>query len=499
LSPTGKPSKPIDIYVRVSQTAGRDTTLEGGTADEQERRCRAYLEVSDLKVGQVFVDLDQSGGKTSRPAFDNMLERIKAKQSGGVVVRNLSRFGRNRKVADDIIQIEELGAAVLSVEERLDTSTEFGRFALTILTAVNTLYLEQVTTGWRNTQTRMVERGVHNGPTPAGYRKPSPVGGLAQPLVLDGDPEDPSTPAGIVRAGYKLKARGMTPGDVADLFNRNRLPVRSGLWTANNARKTLGHRVYLGWAYSGTKATNKNAHPPIIDEATWRRANEITKKSPVRGRRYDSDAGGVLAKLLTCSGCGKHLTQGVSVRKHESGERRYRYYNCHHTKNCPNSIRAEAVERFVQDAVYDRIQAIKREKTVADGVGTAELDAAVEEAQTAYDDACDFLGVDELPDGAKQAIALQEALDDRARALDAGASLVTVVYDFEDPDLIDAIEAQPIGHRRRMIAEQLGEIVVQGGRLPIEERVAITWRDGTVYEYEPPLTPEQLQDALEAA
>ena len=73
------------------------------------------------------------------------------------------------------------------------------------------------------------------------------------------------------------------------------------------------------------------------------------------------------------------------------------------------------------------------------------------------------------------------------------------VYDFEDPDLIDAIEAQPIGHRRRMIAEQLGEIVVQGGRLPIQERVAMTWRDGSVYEYEPPLTPEQLQDALEAA
>ncbi|MGZ4314313.1 MAG: recombinase family protein [Gaiellaceae bacterium] len=501
MSPTDKPTKPIDIYVRVSQTAGRDVEQEGGTAAEQERLCRAKLETSQLKASQVFVDLDQSGGKTSRPAFDKMLARIEAGLSGGVVVRNLSRFGRNRKVADDIIRLEEASAAVLSVDDDLNTSKATGRFALQILAAVNNLYLEQVTEGWRNTHERMVERGVHNGPTPVGYRKPPKEGGLAQPLELDGDPEDPSTPAGVVRAGYKLKARGMTFGDVADLFNRNRLPVRSGLWTANNARKTLGNKLYLGWAYCG-KAVNKNAHPPIIDEATWRRANEITIKSPVKGRRYDSDAGGLLAKLLTCSGCGKHLTQGVSVRKHKTAERRYRYYNCHHTKNCPNSIRAEAVERYVLDAVYDRISVIYREKTVADGVDTAELDAAVEAAQADYNYARELLDVEELPENSKQAVALQEALDARDRALDDGASLVTVVYDFDDPDLIHAIEALPIGHRRRMIAEQLGEIVVRGGRAPIHERVSITWKDGAVHEYEPPpppMTAEEAQAALDEA
>ena len=72
-----------------------------------------HLEADGLEAGQVFKDLDESGGKSSRPAFDRMLARIEAGQSGGVIVWNLRRFGRRVvNVVRDVRQIEEWGRHV---------------------------------------------------------------------------------------------------------------------------------------------------------------------------------------------------------------------------------------------------------------------------------------------------------------------------------------------------------------------------------------------------
>ena len=43
--------------------------VRGRTAGEQEARCRAQLEADGLVAGEVYIDLDESGGKTSRPSF----------------------------------------------------------------------------------------------------------------------------------------------------------------------------------------------------------------------------------------------------------------------------------------------------------------------------------------------------------------------------------------------------------------------------------------------
>src|SRR5262245_14682755 len=106
MSPKTKSTKPIDVYVRVSRVMGRDVESDGGTAAEQERRCKAQLEADGLELGDVFVDLDESGKLESRPAFDEMMRRIEDGSSGGVIVYNLRRFGRRRSVVEDVLWIE---------------------------------------------------------------------------------------------------------------------------------------------------------------------------------------------------------------------------------------------------------------------------------------------------------------------------------------------------------------------------------------------------------
>src|SRR4051812_27980005 len=117
MSPARKPTGPIDIYVRVSRTQGRDVAQEGGTAAQQEKQCRAQLTADGLKAGEVFIDLDESGGKASRPAFDQMLARVDAGASGGVIVKNLRRFSRSTVNAMNTMQwIEERGGTFISCE-----------------------------------------------------------------------------------------------------------------------------------------------------------------------------------------------------------------------------------------------------------------------------------------------------------------------------------------------------------------------------------------------
>ena len=56
MSPKTKSTKPIDIYVRVSQVGGRDGD-SFISPEVQEQRCRAQLEVDGLTVGKVFLSL----------------------------------------------------------------------------------------------------------------------------------------------------------------------------------------------------------------------------------------------------------------------------------------------------------------------------------------------------------------------------------------------------------------------------------------------------------
>src|SRR5437660_1299308 len=162
MSPANKPTKPVDVYVRVSQVAGR----EGDSfisPQVQEARCRAYLEAHGFEAGGVFTDLDQSGGKASRPAFGRMKARGERRGSGGVVVYKLSRFGRRvRQVLADVAWIEEQGAAFLCIEPAVDTSTPSGRFILRVFAALDELELENIEASWEVAHEKHIERGVQS-------------------------------------------------------------------------------------------------------------------------------------------------------------------------------------------------------------------------------------------------------------------------------------------------------------------------------------------------
>ena len=221
MSPNEKPTLPVSIYMRVSRTGGRDVEAEGGTAAVQESMCRKQAELDGLTVGQVFTDLDESGGKTSRPQFDRMLAAIREGKSGGVIVRNLRRFGRTTTgVIEGVREIEERGGAFVSVEEKIDTSSPMGRFALTIFAALGTMELEERTETWRAARERAIGRGVQIGPAPAGYDK-----------IEEGPDKGklvPNEHAPTIRRAFMRRAQGASWSEVSGILTEAGVPTWRG-------------------------------------------------------------------------------------------------------------------------------------------------------------------------------------------------------------------------------------------------------------------------------
>lgn len=108
-------------YIRVS------------TIEQNEER-----QVIDLKenaeVEKVFLD-KLSGKDTNRPQLQELLDYVR--EGDTVVVSEYSRLARSTKDLLNIIDtLEQKGVTVVSLKERLDTSTPQGKFMLTVFAGV---------------------------------------------------------------------------------------------------------------------------------------------------------------------------------------------------------------------------------------------------------------------------------------------------------------------------------------------------------------------------
>jgi DNA invertase Pin-like site-specific DNA recombinase len=359
MSPKQTPKLPVEVYVRVSRVGSRDVEAEGGTAAEQEKRCRAQAAADGLEVGEVFVDLDESGGKESRPAFDKMMARIQSGASGGVVTLNLRRFGRRRSVVEDILGIEEQGAVFISCEEKIDTSTPSGRFMLTVFAAIATMELEERREGWSRARGNAVERGIHVTSTlPAGYDRDPETKGLV-----------PNADAPAIREAFELRAKGAGWGAVAAFLNERGVRtshrgrprkvgegINDGRWSAKSAFRLTENRVYLGEARSGDFVRG-NAHEAIVSKRLWAR---------VQGRRQEPGSfsnpdreRSLLAGLVKCAACGNAMIKDSTRRLDEKGVMRvYPFFRCKNVAVCPSraTIGVERLESFIEDNILGFFQ-----------------------------------------------------------------------------------------------------------------------------------------------
>jgi site-specific DNA recombinase len=462
MSPKGKTSKPVDIYVRVSRVRGRqgDSFI---SPKVQEERCRSYLDAHGLTAGEVFTDLDQSGRKASRPAFDKMKARVAAGESGGCVVYKLSRFGRSvRHVLQDVQWLEEQGAAFLCIEPAVDTSTAQGRFILTVFSALDELESDNIKVGWQYAHADALDRGVHIGPTPTGYlrsKKKRSKGKLVP------DPEV----GPVVAELFRLRASG----EATDVELVHKVSEAIGRKVNRSmVRALLTNRVYLGEVHHNG-SVQLEAHEPLIDAATFERAQRQTRK---RGPRPSAPRR-PLADVLRCPN-GHRMSVSRNARGH--------FFRCGNPDVCDQRSTAsvQTIEPYVLPIVLERYMGLSETQPTPDD-RTPALEKAVQNAQEALSDV-------ELLKGHITPAAWGKALSAAYEELEA---VEQALADYTPPisllppkkvldqlwELLTRDEPAALEQMRGLVNEVVETVEVGMGRLPVEEKLTIRFKDGDVY------------------
>jgi DNA invertase Pin-like site-specific DNA recombinase len=455
-------------YIRVSRVAGR----EGDSfisPDVQRETIARYAEGAGHKLVGEQIDLDQSGGKMERPAFERALAAVEAGEADGIAVAKLDRFARSvAGAAKALERLEAAGGSLVAVDLGIDTSTAAGRLMRNVLTALAEFELDRIRDNWAEARDRAIGRGVHICKVaPVGYRKAE--GGRLEP-----DPEA----APVVREVFSRRAAGASWNELG-AFLDEKLPKEDGAWSRQTVGGIIARRTYLGEARQGD-VVNADAHPPIVTRGEWEAAQQGAAGPTWEKRGGDAP---LLAGLLRCASCGFVLTHMTD------GRRGYTNYRCrvrHGAGVCaaPARISSKRIEPFIEEAVRGWLAA---EGIAAEAVeaadGIAEAVARVEAAEAevvAYRDAglVTVIGREAFLDGLT---VRQEELEEARGELDDVRSRGRSELPAKPLVLAELWPELDADERRSIIAAAIDTVAVaqagepgQGTR--VGERVRILWR-----------------------
>lgn len=111
------------IYIRLSKERTETWRNKSQSLETQESLARAFAKEKGLTVTKCYIDYEYSGTTFNRPAYQDMMEDIKKGIINCILIRDLSRLGRNYiemgRLIDKVFPF--LGVRLISINDNLDT------------------------------------------------------------------------------------------------------------------------------------------------------------------------------------------------------------------------------------------------------------------------------------------------------------------------------------------------------------------------------------------
>ena len=208
-------------YSRCSTNEQADSGLG---LEVQAERIRAYCTLKGLVLDDVIVDAGVSGGKplASRDGGRRLLEAIKGRRAGAVIMLKLDRMFRNAgDCLSTVEQWERSGVALHIIDlggNAIDTTSAAGRFMLVVLAGA--AEMERNLTRERTKAAMSVKRanGHRIGSVPYGYD-----------LADDGTTLIPSqAEQSVIEDIRALRSRGRKLQQIADALTERKIPTKTG-------------------------------------------------------------------------------------------------------------------------------------------------------------------------------------------------------------------------------------------------------------------------------
>ena len=351
------------IYARLSQERKEAYRDKSNSLEMQEELCINAANEKDIKILRVYKDYEYSGTNFKRPAFIEMMEDIRTGRINCIIVKDMSRFGREYlEIANYIEKVFPfLGVRFISVNDNLDTKDGIKSdqsYEIAIKNIFNDLYAKDISKKIKASKEIKMKQGSFIGAmAPYGYKVDKIDG--KRVLVMDEKAAD------VVRLIFYMASQGKSNMQIArELTKTYTTPdeyKRTGKifkdkedtkqWDISYISKILSDEVYIGnliqRVYSNrhdpsrkSKFRDKeewiiteNTHEGLIDKTTFENIREIKEKKQnylpyhslkniikdgkenvgVKIQR-DYKKEGKYDDLIQCSVCGRYLKKRYGPR-----------------------------------------------------------------------------------------------------------------------------------------------------------------------------------------
>ena len=376
------------LYVRLSREDGDKE--ESDSVVNQKELLNQFISLEpDIVVYDVYVDDGWSGTNFERPDFIRMMQDMKEGKVNCVIVKDLSRFGRNYIDVGQYIEkiFPLLDIRFISVTDNLDSVKNpqtMNTIMVPFKNLINDEYCRDISNKVRSSLDMKRKQGKHIGSFACyGYQK---------------DPEDHNhlvideEAAEVVRDIFQWYISGMSILSISQKLNAMGVPnpscykkihglkyknryenIGMGKWPDSSVRRILGNQMYIGNLVQGTLKTKsykvqiaqrqnkedwiivENTHEPIISEEDFETVQDLllrnTRKAPARTTVH------LFSGYITCGDCGRSMAR--KENRHSYGD--YIYYVCKtHTKvdktSCSrHTTRADKLENIVLSSIQTQV------------------------------------------------------------------------------------------------------------------------------------------------
>ena len=321
---------------------------ESNSISNQKRILETYAKQNGFSNLKWYTDDGYSGANFQRPGFQAMLADIEAGLVGTVIVKDMSRLGRNYLQVGMYTEMifPQKGVRFIAINDGVDSAQGENDFAP----------LRNIFNEWLVRDTSKKIKAVKRSKGMSGKPITSkPVYGY----LMDEDEnfiiDEEAAP--VVRQIYSLCLAGNGPTKIARMLTEQQIPTPGTLeyrrtgstrryhpgyeckWATNTVVHLLENREYTGCLVNfktekpsyklkhsienppEKQAVFENHHEPIIDRETWERVQELRKQRK-RPNRYDEV--GLFSGILFCADCGSVMYQ----QRYQTDKRKQDCYIC---------------------------------------------------------------------------------------------------------------------------------------------------------------------------
>lgn len=381
----------VALYIRLSQEDADNGTekQESNSVTSQKTLLNEFIEEhDDLIIYDTYIDDGFTGTDFNRPSFQRLLEDMRNGNINCVIVKDLSRLGRNYiEVGNYIEQVFPLfNIRFIAINDSVDSfknPASTNTILVPFKNLINDEYCRDTSIKIRTSLNGKKKKGEFIGAFPSyGYIKDPKD---KHKLIID------ESVANIIRKIFDwnvneglgkiaichrlndlgvLNPTGHKKLELGQNYNNYGIQDNTYTWTPSTVRNILNNEVYIGNTVQGKRKTKsykvhkvehvpkeewirvENTHEAIIDKEIFEKAQELYKRDTKVSQRTNKLS--IWAGFLKCVDCGRAMNKKSSTNKSGS---KYEYYICSTYRKKSNnlctkhSIKVENLEKAVLQAI----------------------------------------------------------------------------------------------------------------------------------------------------